>query len=976
MIKKTVLFRWIQFSMKIIAILLIPFSLYADDGTSYTPPSPNMPLNCASPSSQIRVVAINELYSGGGGSGNLEMVEVYFNETTNITGWRFYFNDKNTHKYVNLGTGLGDVHYPNGSTGLDTLSTYPKGSYIVYNIDGMDPTNGEVFIANTTSPLSSGAHVIVDYFMYYKTSEQTYYTVSDSACSISLIGTDSNAKDISRLTDGSGDFYQYYPGTTDLIDVTTGSSNLEDLPSDSNLSAMVSIQADFNQTVAYNGDFVTLTLQVHNAPTGSITVTDVNISNSIPVGLQYISNDGGTLLDPLSPSNPFGAVTSITPFIWRLINGSVILSLPTDSTAEIVITLRVTAVAGSTITDTATLSTKQTNNGILSDSDTLNVLAVAVMANHFDAWDIFRNITDKNISTKIVKKPFYLNISSLDDSGGGFQDFNGTVCVQVVDNSDNNLTDWKNIFFNSKSSSSQTTTGNPTFQVLKASKNNFIKIAWKKNVNENCPLINENNTTNATDNFAVRPLKFGIDFNPTVLYAGVPFHIDLNATDFTNANTKNYNEIRNTSFVFDINDSNATCISGVLGTLPNQFSDGNLSFDTNYSDIGNINFTLKEVDACTGKFAWVDCDDKNISGYYNSDIDLGIEKKSSSVTVNPYQFAIVDYDFRRNNPDDYWRYMSDVNDSNITLSFKVQAQNKGGIGVHKFDAHCYAKEVGIDIKLTATSSDGNVSYYQQVNNTSTSEHNRTLSDFNLSEIINDQNFTDGKSSLVVYALNIYRKRDILKNPLEINVSEINTSYPTNSNVKNIGLAPDNNGSRFYYGRIRTKDITTNKQSVQNNIEVEIYDSNDSDSTHDNFHQNSLNWYHMQDDNYTIIPEFIPQKYFSYNIDENESHVILNPTDSVQMQVGSIFFGITNTWLNLYTNSAYVHVKIPKYLWVNNYEDYNDTNQSDCASHPCFKYTYIYNSNNPQNIKSGDFNGSSIGDDYNATRVKTGVKVFR
>ncbi len=950
-------------------ILFIPLFLYADDGTSYTPPSPEMPLNCASPSSQIHTVSINELYSGGGGEGYLEMVEIYFNQTTNITGWRFYFNDKNTHKYVNLGSGLGDVHYPDGSSGFDTYSTYPKGTFIVFNINGMDPTNGETFIANTTSSLSNEDYVIVDYFKYYKNSEQTFYILSDPACSVSLTNTNSNAKDISRLTDGSGDFYQYYPGTNDLIDVTTGSSNLANLPADSNLSANTSIQVSFNQTQAYSGDFVTLTLQVSNPSYDSITVTDVNVSNSIPNGLQYISNNGGTLLDAISPSNPFGTVTSTTPlFLWRLINGSVILSLPTDSTTEIDIVLQVIASAGTSITDTATLSTKQTNNGTLSDSDTLNIIALPAIANYFDAWDIFRDTNDKNISTKIANKPFELNISSLSESGLEFQEFNGTICTQVVDNHDNNLTNWNKIFFHAQSST------NSTFNITKASKNNFIKIAWGENVDENCPLTQETNRTIATDNFAVRPLKFSIEYNTTAFYAGLPFHIDLNATDFNNANTKNYAEIRNTSFVFDINDSNISCQSGVLGNLANQFSDGNISFDTNYSDIGDINFTLKEVENCTNKFAWVDCDDKNISGYYNSQTDLKIEEKSSSIIVSPYQFAIVDYDFQRNNPDDFWRYISDLNDSNITLFLRVQAQNKGAESVHKFDSRCYAQEVFMNIKLIATSQEGNVSYCKIVNNIKTTEHNKTLSDLNLSEIIHRQDFTDSKSSLVVYALNVYRQRDIAINPLDINVTDINTSYPSDIHVQNIGLRPENNGSTFYYGRVKTKDIITNQQSVQHSMEVEIYDTNESDSYHDNFHQNSLNWYHMQNDNYTIITELIPQKYFSYNEDENESHVILTPSNSLQIQGGDIYFDIGNNWLSLSTNTAYIHVKIPKYLWMNSYEDYNDSNQSDCASHPCFKY--VYNTNNQPNIKSGDFNGSSIGDDYNATKVKIGVKVFR
>lgn len=154
-----------------------------------------------------------------------QFVEIYFNEETTISNWRLYFHDHTNDAFVNLDLGSGDVRYPNGTTGSDNVATYPKGTFIVYQLDGIDPTNGEIFLVNTSSELSSGSSVVIDYFNYYKTSPETNYNVTGS-CSTTLSGTNSNAKDLSRLTDGSGGFYQYYPGTSDEVNQSSGSSNL------------------------------------------------------------------------------------------------------------------------------------------------------------------------------------------------------------------------------------------------------------------------------------------------------------------------------------------------------------------------------------------------------------------------------------------------------------------------------------------------------------------------------------------------------------------------------------------------------------------------------------------------------------------------------------------------------------------------------------------------------------------------------
>ena len=252
---------------------------------------------------------------------------------------------------------------------------------------------------------------------------------------------------------------------------------------------------------------------------------------------------------------------------------------------------------------------------------------------YFDAWDTFRSKNNRNISTEIVNRPFDLNISSLNKDKTDFKEFNGTVCSKIIldDGSDTNVTGWKKRLFNDKNSSDQTLNGNPRFNVTRAIKKARVEIIWQQNVDATCADVNDStdhNETNSTDNFAIRPEQFHIDTNTTYPKAGVNFHIDVNASSYNGENSLDYHETNNTSFVFDINDSNATCVKGILKGLPTPFgfSNGSISFDANYSDVGDVNFSIKEVKKCTDRFAGVDCKDKNVSGYWNTDANLSIPR--------------------------------------------------------------------------------------------------------------------------------------------------------------------------------------------------------------------------------------------------------------------------------------------------------------------------------------------------------------
>ncbi|MDP1785423.1 MAG: hypothetical protein Q8K81_08385 [Sulfuricurvum sp.] len=931
--------------------LFITLTAIADDGTTYTPPTPDMLLNCAS-APQIRDVTVNELFNGGGGSGSLEMIEIYFNETTNIDGWRLYFNDSNTHKYVNIGSGLGNVIYPNGSTGSDNQTTYPKGTYIVYTIDGIDPTNGEIFITNTTSTLTSGANAIVDYFRYYKTSEQTYYTVTDGACSIELNSTDSNAKDISRLTDGSGDFYQYYPGTTDLVDVSEGSSNTDDLPPDSTLQANVSIQADFNQTQAYTNNLVTLTLKITNPSSGSITVTDVNVSNLIPAGLSYVSNDGGTLLDPTLPSNPYGTVTSTSPtFIWRLINGSTLLSFPVNSVSEIKIILLVTAAAGTTITDTATLTTKQTNLGTTSSGTiTINLPPVNYQ---FDAWDSFRSISDRNISTKIVDKPFNLTIAALNSSGTAFQDFNGTVCTYIVDSAGNALSTWNKLLFSSTQSTTSTFTLN---RAIGESDSAGIKLYWKNSVDNTCPLANEDNSTLASDRFTVRPLSFDISAPSAI--AGTDFNITFTAPNFSSIPSSDYNETAGSSFNLSIAEHNASCPMGTFNPPPDSFSflNGSKIFTTRYNEVGILDLNITDLtEPCSSMYARIDCDDANVSGFYNSSSDLPIGLTQGQITVKPDHFDVNATLTNFNGG--VFTYLSDDLNMSASLTMSVTAKNGEGNTTHNYDKGCYAKSTTLILPHSAVPSP--LSQILYIENLSDIDGNITKAD-DITLSFGNSIFTQGIAPLQL-DFNFDRDRSAPLNPFDFNITSASISDA--DLVNNIaGINTMIGTAKFVYGRVHAYDVTNNVGYAPNPIEFEIYSTVPTGYV-SSMPQNVLKWYRNVNHGNAAQGNVIQG---GFNAGGADPAVV----PSGILQNGTQMVTVTSS------TDKTVHLDISPWLWYSLTKNYTFSTLSNCTQHPCFFYDYTHTAEGVKGVNSGTFQGTDFDITPAKNIIKKGVKIFR
>ncbi len=587
--------------------------------------------------------------------------------------------------------------------------------------------------------------------------------------------------------------------------------------------------------------------------------------------------------------------------------------------------------------------------GIFVFSDTIIIHENPENKNYkFDAWDTFRSISDRNISTKIVNKDFDLNIASLNETGDNYQDFNGTVCVQVG----NSI---KKLLFNDINI---TTT---TLKIQEALKDTKVKISWKKNVDENCPLNNEDNSTLSSDNFAIRPGRFTLSFQPP-FYAGDDFNITFQALDGDDKNTTDYNETKDMSFVIESNITKAGCYQGSLSVNNFSFQNGKAKdVNASYSNIGDINITIKEK--AGSEFAYVDRDDTN-------DTVRLITPATTTITVKPYDINVTNVTYQ-NSTGKTWLYDANVSDMNVTVSATIKAFAKNATTpLPDFNATCYAKDVNVSFLYDANYTDTNVSLdatplegilsYQDINNSSV--------------LIPSSNFIGGEAN-ASYAFNVKRVYNKPLNPVKIQLKDINITTTDISKNQNSALQTGNvnsaQNSTFYYGKTYMQDIETTEQNSSSSFFIDVY-CNACQYTVSSFFQESLNWYRNElDSSVTKKTDItvLPKEGFTLSSPDKNNITVSNITDANNAKIS---FDITNS-KNSY-DTAVLHVKIPRWLWYNDYKDYNDSNSSDCSTHPCIGYKLL--TNTKSSIKSGVFKGSDIGHEQNRTIKKVGVKVYR
>lgn len=580
-------------------------------------------------------------------------------------------------------------------------------------------------------------------------------------------------------------------------------------------------------------------------------------------------------------------------------------------------------------------------------------------SSNFDIWDVDRNISDRNISTKVVSTDFNLTIASLNDDNNDTQEFNGTVCFKIV--GDNNETVYDKVFFDEANKT------NVSLNVGFISKDSYVNVKWLRDTNEsetNCSLTLDGET-NSTDDFALRPEKFYFELNETQFYAGENFGVIAYAYDENNNTQKDYNETsQDGSFEINATELKVECVTSDenFSIEDINFTDGSsVEVNGSYSGLGDLNITLKEV--VGSEFAKVDNDDTD-------DAKRLIKPYSKIITIQPYEINVTSTEINSSNSKS-WVYMAQPEDLNISFKTTISVNNKQHQPRKDFNSTCYAKDVNITFKTTT---DGDESYpmiYVSVDSTfddNSTKKEENLSDINQTLTISKNSFVDGEASA---QMDFNYDRNYSNNVNPFKVSGLGVDIPSSdiAKIENNDTSLDDGEIVLYFGRINPKAIRTSRDIKYSTI-IEVYD-NSSSSYVNGFVQNSLNWYAMDLHNDNIdgnITDIIPKTNHILSSGEEFSiDVISDPKN------GRIFADINNS-----TKGDYIlHVKTKPWLWyaLQGYgKDYNDSEDSTCITHPCLEYIFV--DTKDRNITTGNYYGGDIDVDDRGNIKQIGLKIYR
>lgn len=568
----------------------------------------------------------------------------------------------------------------------------------------------------------------------------------------------------------------------------------------------------------------------------------------------------------------------------------------------------------------------------------------------FDAWDTFRSISDRNISTKIVSKPFDLTIASLNTTNDAYQDFNGTLCARLIDTAGTSLSDWVKLTYASEHSKTATFT---LARAIGGSDSAGVRLMWEKNAPAAtaCDALTNTDTSVASDRFAVRPANFSLPSANGV--AGVDFNITFTASNFSGTASSAYNESAGGSFEVSVAEHNPLCMTGTFNPIPSTFSfvNGTKIFTTRYSEVGVLDVNITDLTkACGAKYANIDCDDADVAGYYTSATDLPIGLTQAQITTKPHHFDVTGTltDFGGGS----FTYLSDDLNMSASLDLNITAKNGENNTTSNYSSVCYAKNTDMTLLHSSVPAPLSKILYTE---TLTALNTQVLKNDPWVLSLNAGLFNSGSVAPNI-DLNFDRSPTKPLNPFDFNI----TSATATDTDAVTGSGIPSGDAVFVYGRTHAYDITTNTSPVNAPIELEVY-STVSSGFVSGMPQNVLKWYrNLQHDSATqgrVIQGGFAQGTVSTAIDTTNT-----PSNGLQI------INITST------TDQTVHLDISKWLWYSpayNY-DYTDT----CTHHPCFKYDYTDTTTGVQGVNSGTFQGSDFQMAPAKNITNKGVKLFR
>uniref|UniRef100_UPI00262B14E5 DUF6701 domain-containing protein n=1 Tax=Hydrogenimonas sp. TaxID=2231112 RepID=UPI00262B14E5 len=410
-------------------------------------------------------------------------------------------------------------------------------------------------------------------------------------------------------------------------------------------------------------------------------------------------------------------------------------------------------------------------------------------------------------------------------------------------------------------------------------------------------------------------------------------------------------------------EANGSMAGSLTGTI-SAFSDGEADLRLSFDDVGIVTLELNDTSWCA-----VDADD-------TPEINRTIYGERN-VTFIPHHFRVEFIASPRMEDNDTaggFTYLS--NDLHMSawlrnLSLKVTAEGEKGGTMRNFSNpmnRLFADPVDITPLLSLPAKHSPA---------------RTLGE-PLPKTGADLGFASGEAVLSYsdVAFNYDRTYDEPTDPFHVAGSEGNLSVTlqdaTYPSVAGGVVSNFSGGATFYFGRLRAEDVATTERSVENVVEIEVYDRN-APSFVTGFRQNSLRWYRNEKQSSRMNGGI-------KDANATADIALSSPSDTdILMDFSRYGNGTVTMEINTTVDvprKRIIHLDIDSWLWYvpkGFGSPYAYDGASDCTKHPCFGYTYI-GKGRIRGVQSGEINGSDFDTgalESNATyRRRQGVKLFR
>ncbi|WP_373069569.1 Calx-beta domain-containing protein [Sulfurimonas sp.] len=347
----------------------------------------------------------------------------------------------------------------------------------------------------------------------------------------------------------------------------------------------------------------------------------------------------------------------------------------------------------------------------------------------------------------------------------------------------------------------------------------------------------------SSDNFAIRPDKFNIEFTdadvPDLMRSGSTYNATVTASNYgSSTQTLNYNQSKAnltlSESVVNSADGSATVLNGsaslssesVFSILNGISTDGSVSYEVvgmEFDDVGKVTLILKDKN-----WARVDLeDDRSMNDpsstlYNNCNSDGAYICGDLNVTFIPHHFSLEDINMTNNNGSPgTFTYISNIDDANIStfdmaarVEVTVVAENENNNATLNFTngAAYYENPVGANISLThANHGDSNTT---------------TIPDAKLGFAGGQYTVTwNENNTSKVLRFNFPRRVDTSVNPFTVSASgltiNVKSTY-SGTDITGQDIGTGSGGATFLYGRTNAERQTFQGDSGNSFIYFESF----------------------------------------------------------------------------------------------------------------------------------------------------------